>query len=129
WTKSPLWPNSAARALPASVLRSQRASLAPAPANNRTVAAPSPDAPPVIMATLSASCMPYLLYVSSPLPCAHGSDSSVFRCLRIQPAQDAFSSARNSGRTFLAHVRQLTTRPHLLRANRTDNPIAHLWEE
>ena len=76
-TKSPLSPNSAARAWPASALRSQRASFAPAPANNRAVAAPNPDAPPVITATLPASCMRCLLCQNSLQWCCYSRKCNV----------------------------------------------------
>src|SRR5262249_50564597 len=107
-TKRPLLPNSAARALPASVLRSQRANLAPAPANNRAVAAPKPEAPPVITATLPASCMRYLLCRTSLYWYSHRRQCNPSRRLSTELRLGCFSSARNSGRTFLKRMGQST---------------------
>src|SRR5687767_10234973 len=106
--KSALGPNSAARALPASALRSQSANFAPVLANNRAVAAPKPEAPPVITDTLPVSCIRSLLYRSSLPWCPQCRQRNASRRLSIELRQGGFSSARNSGRTLLKRMGQST---------------------
>jgi hypothetical protein len=50
-------PSSFASASPAALFKSAATTLPPCPARARTVPAPSPDAPPVTMNTLSLICI------------------------------------------------------------------------